>query len=86
LLWDTSPQTSLSAVMSFIPNTQYSFVVTDYGYINPLQSYTAGLSSGFELYIPNMVLWNGSSIWAVLQLDPNYPNNIVFTVTGYGFN
>lgn len=86
LLWDTSPQTSLSAVMSFIPNTQYSFVVTDYGYINPLQSYTAGLSSGFELYIPNLVLWNGSSIWAVLQLDPNYPNNIVFTVTGYGFN
>ncbi len=86
LIWDTSPQTSLNAVMSFIPNTQFSFVVSDYNFINPAQSYTASLSSSLELYIPDLMLWDGNSIWAVLQLDPNYPYDLVFTVTGFGFN
>jgi secreted trypsin-like serine protease len=86
LIWDTSPQTSLDAVMSLIPGTTYSFVVTDYNYIAQTQSYTASLSSSFELYIPNLILWDGSSIWATLQLDPGYPNDIVFTVTAFDSN
>lgn len=86
LIWDTSPQTSLDAVLSFIPGTTYSFVVTDYNYIAQAQSYTASLSSNLELFVPNLILWDGSSIWASLQLDSSYPNDIVFTVTAFDYN
>ena len=86
LLWSTDTPTPLTATLSYIPGTAYSFSVTSYSAINPRQGYAANLSNALELDIPNITLWNDTSIWAILQHDPSNQGAIVFDVVDFGAN
>jgi secreted trypsin-like serine protease len=83
ILWASGTQPPLSAKLSYIPGTYYSFIVDDYDFISAPSSYSAALSSGLELYLPEIIFTNGSRLWARLDHDPGDKRGIVFKLTSF---
>lgn len=86
ILWSSDTEISLNATFTYIPGTEFSFVVSDYGTIDSQQSYAATLSNGLELYIPNVTLWDNNNIWVRMHFDPSSTDSLVFIVDEFGFN